>query len=178
MPYSHGIAFPPCSPPGGDTLLAALSKAFGSLPAVVGTDAEARWDPAEGCRLGEAFLGRRWGLSYAKAAPLPPACVTVSLPWLSPLLQSRKEGKGWLHQHLLQSWKGHRWYRNPGTRNQPFGVRKRLFPLFSRFLRNRTFYHLCFLWFLSFFFLLVFFSYFFVFPAAPLFEPMMFVNSK
>lgn len=59
MPYSRGIAFPPGSPPGGDTLLPAPSKAFESFPAVVGTDAEARWDPAEGCQLGEASLGRR-----------------------------------------------------------------------------------------------------------------------
>lgn len=45
MPYSHGIAFAPCSPPGGDTLPAAPSKVFESLPGAVGTDVEAEWDP-------------------------------------------------------------------------------------------------------------------------------------
>lgn len=72
MPYSCGIAVGPCSPPGGDSLPAAPSKAFESLPAVVGAGVEAEWDPSEGCQLREASLGRRWGLSHAKAAHLPP----------------------------------------------------------------------------------------------------------
>lgn len=45
MPYACGITFVPCSPPEGDTLLAAHSKAFKSLTAAVRNDVEAQWEP-------------------------------------------------------------------------------------------------------------------------------------
>lgn len=163
------LTFPPCSPPEGDTLPAAHTKALQSLTAAVGNDVQAQWAPTvRGEPAGRGIPGEMEFPGLAASWTVPPSpFVTV------PLARERRERQGLTVlaslAKLEKPWLVHK----PRRQEPAHWVGKSLFSYFSISLHNRTFHQLSLLWFPF-----PFYRIFFICPAVPLFEPMMFLKSK